>query len=110
LPALAAPDVDDDVGITPFRQLLQQHRLSGAEPAGHASAAAAGHREQQIQGALPGAQHRGLRLPGPVRPGLAHRPAHRHPHRDPVDVGQDGAGRVVTRSDDRVDPAADPGR
>ena len=36
--ALAAADVDDHVGVAPLGDLLQQHRLAGAEPAGHRGA------------------------------------------------------------------------
>jgi hypothetical protein len=72
--ALAASDVDDDVGVAPLRDLLQQHRLARAEPAGHGRRAAPGHRVEQVDDPLPGDQ------PGPRvdpltgRTGPPHRP------------------------------------
>ena len=57
--SLAAADVDDDVGVAPLGDLLQQHRLAGAEAAGHGGGAAAGDREEQVEDALPGEQRRG---------------------------------------------------
>ena len=71
--ALAAADVDDDVGVAPLGQRLLQHRLAGAEAAGDGRAAAARDREQRVEDALAGDQ----RLVG--RQALRHRarPAHR---------------------------------
>ena len=59
--ALPAADVDDHVGVAPLRDLLQQHGLAGAEPAGHGAAAALGHREQHVDHPLPGEQRRARR-------------------------------------------------
>ncbi len=54
--ALAAADVDDHVGIGPLRDLLQQHGLAGAEPAGHSAGTAPGHREEHVEYPLAGLQ------------------------------------------------------
>ena len=54
--ALAAADVDDHVGGAPLGDLLEQHRLAGAEPAGHRGRAAQGHRVQQVEHPLAGEQ------------------------------------------------------
>ena len=54
--ALAAADVDDHVRVAPLRDLLQEHGLARAEAPGHGGAAAAGDREEEIEGALPGEQ------------------------------------------------------
>ena len=56
--ALAAGDVDDDVGVCPFRERLLEHGLAGAEPAGDRGGAAAGDREQDVDRALAGDQRR----------------------------------------------------
>ena len=56
--AFAAADVHDHVRVAPLRDLLQQHGLAGAEPAGHGAAAALGDREQHVDHPLPGDQRR----------------------------------------------------
>jgi hypothetical protein len=53
----SATDVHDDVGVTPFRQLLQENGFARPEPAGHTRGAAARHGKQQIKRTLAGAQH-----------------------------------------------------
>ena len=72
--ALAAADVDDHVGIAPFRDLLKQHGLAGAEPARHRAGAAPGHREQQVEHPLAGLQRAAAIQPLGVRPRPPHRP------------------------------------
>ena len=72
--AFATPDIDDDVGVAPFRQGFLQHGLAGAESAGNGGAAAARHREQRIEDALAG-DHRLIGGQAfAYRPRLAHRP------------------------------------
>ena len=56
--ALAAADVDDDVGVAPLGDLLQQQGLAGAEPAGDGGGAAPGDREQHVEDPLAGHQRR----------------------------------------------------
>ena len=83
--ALAAADVDDHVGVAPLRERFLQHRLAGAEPAGQGGAAAARHREQQVEDALAGDQRPGDAEPLAYRPRRAHGPVvgHRHLERLP---------------------------
>ena len=77
---LAAADVDDDVGVAPLGDLLQQHRLAGAEPAGDPDRAAARHGEQQVDDPLAGEQRaRRRRRARSVRSRLADRPPGREP-------------------------------
>ena len=48
--AFAAADVDDDVGVAPFGQLVLGHGFAGAETAGDGRRAALGEREHRIDG------------------------------------------------------------
>ena len=73
--ALTAGDVDDDVGVRPFRQRLLQHGLAGAEPAGDRGGATARDREQHVDRALAGDERRRRVEPLADRPWVAHRPA-----------------------------------
>ena len=57
--ALAATDIDDDIGVAPFGQLLQQNRLARAKSARDRRSAATRNREQQIENALAGRQRLG---------------------------------------------------
>ena len=52
VPALAAADVDHDVGVAVFREGLLDHRLPGAEPAGHGHGPALGHGKEHVENAL----------------------------------------------------------
>ena len=54
--ALAAADIDDDVGVAPFCQLMLGHRFSGSKSARHRCGAALGDGEQRIDYALAGNQ------------------------------------------------------
>ena len=54
--ALAATNVQHDIGIGPARDLLLDHGLAGAERPGHRGLASFQHREEGIQHALPGEQ------------------------------------------------------
>ncbi len=69
--ALAAADIDDDVGVAPFRQRLLQHGLAGAEAAGNGGLAAARDRKQGVEDALAGDHRRvgGQTLRAPAAPG-----------------------------------------
>ena len=75
--ALAAADIDDDVRIAPFCNLVLGHRLAGAKAAGDGRRAALGEREHRINDALagderPGRGHAlGRRARGADRPLLA---------------------------------------
>ena len=72
--ALAAADVDDHVGVAPLRDLLQQHRLAGAEAAGDRGAAAARDREEEVEHPLPGDERR-VGAQALARPAAAAAPA-----------------------------------
>ena len=74
--ALAAADVDDDVGLGVLGERLLDDGLAGAEAAGHRHAAALGDREEQVEDPLAGDAAAGR--PGAGRrtgPRAAHRPA-----------------------------------
>ena len=54
--ALAAAEVDDDVGVAALGQRFQQDRLAGAEAAGNRGLAAQRDRKQRVEDALAGDQ------------------------------------------------------
>ncbi len=72
--ALAAADVDDDVGVRPLRERLLEHGLAGAEPAGDRGGAAARDREEHVDRPLAGDQRR-RRVEPARRPGGDRGPA-----------------------------------
>ena len=78
--ALAAADVDDDVGVAPLGERVLGHRLAGAEAAGDGRGAAARDGEEDVDDALPGDQRLVHAHLLDVRPGLAHGPVVRHGH------------------------------
>ena len=53
---LPAADIDDDIGITPLRQLMLRHGLSGTKAARNRCRSTLGNREQRIENTLPGNQ------------------------------------------------------
>ena len=57
--ALAAADIDDDIGVTPLCDLVLGHRFAGAEAAGDGRRTALGQREHRINDALAGNQRPG---------------------------------------------------
>ena len=77
--AFTAADIDNDIGVAPFCQLMLRHRLSGAESSGNSRRTAFGNREQRIDDALAGNQGTVDRYPfvhrarDPDRPALAER-------------------------------------
>ena len=88
LPRSPQPDVDDDVGVAPLRDLLQQHGLAGAEAAGHGGACCPGPpgtagRARAARCAA--ARRRRARSRHRARP--ADRPGLRQPHRSPPATG-----------------------
>ena len=110
--ALAAADVDDDVGVAPLGDLLQQHGLAGAEAAGDGGAAAPGDREEQVEHPLPGVQ-RAAASSSRSRHGRGRRTGHavrerhvarRRPSRPRL------AGVRSAPGGDALDPTADAGR
>ena len=54
--ALPAADIDDDIRIAPFGELVLGHRFAGAEPARHCGGAALGNREEGVDHPLAGNQ------------------------------------------------------
>ena len=96
--ALAAAQVDDDVGVAALGQRFEQHRLAGAEAAGDRRLAALRHREQAVEDALAGDQRRARRQPARA-PAAARAPARRGSSRAraarPSAVAQRADGRVV---------------
>ena len=76
--ALAATDVDDDVGIGPLGQLVLHDRLAAAKRAGHGGHAALGHREQRVDDALASDHRLGRRQLFGVRAAAADRPTLQH--------------------------------
>ena len=73
--ALAATDVDDDVGVGPARHLLLHHRLAGAEGARYRPLAALELGEEGIDDPLARNQRRHAIVAPQVGARLAHRPA-----------------------------------
>ena len=78
--ALAAAEIDDDVGVAALRERFEEHRLAGAEAAGHRGLAALRDREERIDDALAGDERRERRQPPRDRARHAHRPV--VPHRE----------------------------
>ena len=87
--ALPAAHVDDDVGVAPLGDLLQQHGLARAEATRNGRGAAARDREEHVEGALAGEEGRRAAAPLRVGPGTADRPVPREAHRDPTDPRDD---------------------
>ena len=83
--ALPAPDVHDDVGVTPLGELLEQHRLSLAEPADHGRGRPPGDRREHVEHTLPGVERLDIALSSRGRAGVADRPLRRRPDVAPVD-------------------------
>ena len=75
VPTLAAADIDNDVDIRPFRDLVLCHRLSGPESAGDGSSAALGDGEHSVNDTLSRDQGDRRRKTVVGRPGHADRPA-----------------------------------
>jgi hypothetical protein len=73
--ALAAADIDNDIGVGPARDLLLHHGLAGTEGAGHRALAALELREEGVDDALAGDQRRDAVVARTIGPGSAHRPA-----------------------------------
>ena len=108
--ALAAADVDDDVGVGVLGERLLDHRLAGAEAAGHRHRAALGHREQQVEDALPGDERPVVRQPGADGPRPAHRPVVRQVQRRAVGQPSDGVRHRELAGIELRDAAAHAGR
>ena len=73
--ALAAANVDDDVGVGPARHLLLHHRLAGAEGARYRPLAALELGEEGVDDPLAGDQGRHAVVAAQIGARLAHRPA-----------------------------------
>ena len=72
--ALAAAQIDDDVGVAAFRERFEQHRLARAEAAGDRGLASARHRKHAVEDALAG-DERLASTAGAPRPAAARGPA-----------------------------------
>ena len=102
--ALAAADVDDDLGVGPLGELVLGDGLARAERPGDAGDAALGEGEERVDDALPvtsGSSTDELAL---VRPGHADRPPLHH---DQVDVSPSSVFDVADGLVDRVAAALD---
>ena len=76
--ALAAADVDDHVGVAPLRDLLQEHRLAGAEAARDGGGAPARDGKEEVERPLPGHERSAPRRPlARARNGRGRRTGHR---------------------------------
>ena len=111
--ALAATDVDDDVGIGPLGQLVLHDRLAAAKRAGHGGHAALGHREQRVDDALASDHRLGRRQLFGVRAAAADRPTLQHGQLDGLAILLQPGNRLHDVGFAGVDPrqlAGDAGR
>src|SRR6185437_8913098 len=104
--AFTAPDVDDDVGVAPLRNLLKQQRLTGAESARYCGATSSTDGIEHVQDSLAG--HKGPVDVSTFGTGarLSNGPYLEHRDANPVDAHQLFVGPVRSCFTHEVDVAA----